>query len=225
MMHDLLIDLGNSAIKWSLSGRYDQCSNSSFNLDLLPEADQIWVSCVGDRSLLKGLDRAKFVTSQAQFGQFISAYSAPETLGVDRFLAMVGALDQCPDQDLLVIDAGSALTFDVVLASGEHQGGLIMPGLGMLQRSFAKFAQNDKTFLLKPLTNNTLEAWASGTSCMLIDTLTKRVEQYLEQYPNLQILLTGGDAKLLALHLQHKATVEPHLVLQGLQIYAQTQAD
>ena len=224
-MRDLLIDLGNSAVKWCLDGHYEQSPNHAFKLDLLPKAERIWASCVGDSSLLKDLNQAQFVVSQAQLGRFQSAYAKPETLGVDRFLAMIGALEQYPGEDLLIIDAGSALTFDVVLSTGEHQGGLIMPGLSALQHSFEKFASGEKTFLLKPLTDNTGDAWASGTSCMLIDTLRARVEQYLQTYPNLQILLTGGDAKLLALHLQQALVIKPHLVLEGLRIYAQTQAD
>ena len=220
-MPNLFIDIGNTAIKWLFNGDYNSVLMSDFNVGLLPEADQIFVSCVGDRSVLEGLKNTVFVESESTFQQFISAYESPQELGVDRFLAMIASVDQYPNQTRLIIDAGSALTFDLVLADGKHKGGLIMPGLGVLRRSFAQFASESKQLTLKETANNTQHAWEYGTAQMFISVIEQQIQTHLEQYGDLQVILTGGDAKIIAYRLQCPTIIEPHLVLDGLALYAQ----
>lgn len=219
--NQLFIDVGNTVVKWLFEGEYYSVLALDFNVGLLPKAEQILVSCVGDKSLLEDLDKAVFVQSPAQFGQFVSAYKAPQTLGVDRFLAMIASIDRYPDQTRLIIDAGSALTFDLVLAGGEHQGGLIMPGLGVLRRSFVQFSSDSKQLTLEKDANNTKDAWEYGTAQMFMSVINQQIESYLEQYGDLQIILTGGDAKIIAYRLKHLVDIKPHLVLDGLALYAQ----
>ena len=223
-MDTLLIDIGNSAIKWRLNAQQGTSLLDGFSLDLLPEADRVVVSCVRDGALLSG-KTVEFVVSPTRFKGFISSYEQPETLGVDRFLAMLAGMEKYPDQTLLVIDAGSALTFDVIDDQGQHQGGLIMPGLKTLQQSFAKFATDEVQVFNKPLAKNTEQAWAGGTTQMFVSAINTQVGQYLSHYSELKILLTGGDAKWVSLRLAHPASIEQHLVLDGLQIYAQTPKD
>ncbi|WPE17541.1 type III pantothenate kinase [Candidatus Thioglobus autotrophicus] len=217
----LLIDIGNTAVKWTFNGEYSSALASDFSIDLLPKATQVLVSCVGEQSLLKNFDKAIFVKSQAQFNNFKSAYKKSQDLGVDRFLAMIASIDQYPNQTRLIIDAGSALTFDLVLAGGEHQGGLIMPGLGVLRRSFTQFSSDSKQLALEKNANNTKDAWEYGTAQMFMSVINHQVETYLTQYGDLQIILTGGDAKIIAYRLKHAADIKPHLVLDGLALYAQ----
>ena len=220
-MPNLFIDIGNTAIKWLFNGDYNSVLMSDFNVGLLPEADQIFVSCVGDRSVLESLKNTVFVESESTFQQFISAYESPQELGVDRFLAMIASVDQYPNQTRLIIDAGSALTFDLVLADGKHKGGLIMPGLGVLRRSFAQFASESKQLTLKETANNTQHAWEYGTAQMFISVIEQQIQTHLAQYGDLQVILTGGDTKIIAYRLQYPTVIEPHLVLDGLALYAQ----
>jgi len=219
--NSLLIDVGNTAVKWLFKGEYGSALISDFSLDLLPKSEQMLISCVGDKSLLEGLDEAVFVQSPAQFGQFVSAYQIPQALGVDRFLAMIASIDQHPNQTRLIIDAGSALTFDLVLADGRHQGGLIMPGLGILRRSFAQFSSESKQLTLKETANNTHHAWEYGTAQMFMSVIEQQIQTHLSQYGDLQVILTGGDAKIIAYRLQCSVVIKPHLVLDGLALYAQ----
>ncbi len=221
MDNSILIDVGNTAIKWLFKGEYSSVLISDFSLDLLPKSERMLISCVGDKSLLKGLDKAVFVQSPAQFGQFVSAYQTPQTLGVDRFLAMIASIDQYPNQTRLIIDAGSALTFDLVLADGRHQGGLIMPGLVILRHSFAQFSSESKQLILKETANNTQHAWEYGTSQMFMSVIEQQIQTHLSQYGDLQVILTGGDAKIIAYRLQCSVVIKPHLVLDGLALYAQ----
>jgi len=217
---DLFIDLGNSAIKWRFKDEYFSSALKYFNSNTLPKARKIWVSSVGDKTPLSTLTNVTFVTSKAKFGSFISAYKEPETLGVDRWLAMVAGVHKYPDQNLLVIDAGSALTFDVVLADGKHQGGLIMPGLGVLRAGFNQFTTNSVELKAENLADNTKEAWSFGTSKMFINAINGQINTYQSMYKDLVVILTGGDAKNIEPLIEGKTHVHQNLVLDGLIVYS-----
>ena len=218
----LFIDVGNTTVKWLFDGDYQSVPVSKFNLALLPESKQVFVSCVGDKTLLEGLKNTTFVESQATFNIFKSAYKNADELGVDRFLAMIATINQYPDQTRLIVDAGSALTFDLVLADGTHQGGLIMPGLGKLRRSFDQFCTESQQLHNHKLADNTSDAWACGTGQMFTSVINAQIERYLDEFGDLVVVLSGGDSKLLALRLSHAIKLQPNLVLEGLSIYAQT---
>lgn len=220
--NNLLIDIGNTAVKWQFNNNYTSVLISEFNVELLPKSDKIFASCVGDKSILDPLDNVVFVEPQAQFDAFYSAYKDPKSLGVDRFLAMLGAVSSYPNQHVLIIDAGSALTIDLVLASGKHQGGLIAPGLSKLRNSFEKFASDSKQVVLNELADNTENAWEFGTSEMLMGMINAQIDKHLEELGDIRIILTGGDAKIIALRLNHSFELRPNLVLDGLALYAQT---
>jgi len=217
-LHNLYVDIGNTSVKWLFDGQYHSVLVADFSIDFLPKSGQSFVSCVTDRSLLDGFNDAIFVESQS----FVSAYEQSNKLGVDRFLAMIAAIDQLPNQNLLIIDAGSALTFDLVLASGEHEGGLIMPGLGKLRRSFAQFESCSKSLTLQSMANNTTDAWEFGTASMLMSVIKDQIEQHQTALGDLRVVLTGGDAKIVAYRLNHQVDIESYLVLDGLALYAQS---
>ena len=99
------------------------------------------------------------------------AYDDPSSLGSDRFLAMLGAMNHFPKKQLLVIDIGSAMTFDAIDGNGSHLGGLIMPGLGVLRKSFSKFETTDLATNIDGLARNTSDAWKNGTHAMLISSI------------------------------------------------------
>jgi len=218
----LFIDVGNTAVKWLFDGDYQSVAVTEFSPTLLPKAKRIFVSCVGDKMLLEGLKNTIFVESQATFNIFKSAYKNADELGVDRFLAMIATINQYPDQTRLIVDAGSALTFDLVLADGTHQGGLIMPGLGKLRRSFDQFCTESQQLHNHKLADNTSDAWACGTGQMFTSVINAQIERYLDEFGDLVVVLSGGDSKLLALRLNHAVRLQPNLVLEGLSIYAQT---
>jgi type III pantothenate kinase len=218
----LYIDVGNTAVKWLFDGRYQSVKVTKFSPALLPEAKQVFVSCVGDASVLSVVKNAIFVESQPNFKTFKSAYENADELGVDRFLSMIAVIDQQPNQTRLVIDAGSALTFDLVLADGRHRGGLIMPGLGKLRRSFDKFCTESQQLHNHKLADNTSDAWTCGTGQMFTSVVNAQIEHYLDEFGDLVVVLSGGDSKLLALRLSHAVRLQPNLVLEGLSIYAQT---
>ncbi|MBE8189944.1 MAG: type III pantothenate kinase [Candidatus Thioglobus sp.] len=216
----LLIDIGNSAVKWQFEGQFYSCLLADFRLDKLPKADRIFATCVGDKSLLNGLE-VEFVKSPAEFGDFKSNYQNPTDLGSDRFLAMLAAISLFPEQNLLIIDAGSALTFDVIAADGLHQGGLITAGLGRLRSSFEQFKTNSKQLKIAKLASNTEQAWDFGTGQMFVDSINAQIGRSQAEFDDLRILLTGFDGKILSSKLNYSTTLEQNLVLKGLAVYVQ----
>ena len=148
---NLFIDIGNSAVKWrTLDSKVFSQSVDKFSEKSLPDTQSIWLSAVAHPEIVKAIEMeltdVEVVRSLSHFGSLTIAYKEPLDLGSDRFLAMLGALKHFPNRNLLIIDIGSALTIDVVNDIGEHQGGMIMPGLDALRGSFAKFATNNKKF-------------------------------------------------------------------------------
>jgi type III pantothenate kinase len=217
-MNILYVDVGNSAIKWLFNGEYHTSLIEDFELNLLPNAEQNWVSCVAHRAILKGLKTPIFVQSLPTFQHFTSAYPIAKDLGVDRFLAMLAGAYQNPNQNLLIIDVGSALTIDLVL-SGRHQGGLIMPGLGAVRRCFTPFATDSKN-LTFGVADNTAEAWASGTASMLLSAINEQIRRQSKKHGDLHVILTGGDSQIVSSQLDYPAEIQSHLVLDGLVFYA-----
>ena len=157
-----------------------------------------------------------------------NGYDTPETLGQDRLAAAVGAKSLCPDENLLIIDAGSAITYDFVSAEGEYIGGNIAPGLKMrftmLQRMTKKLplVEVDESELIPLFGKNTRDAIAAG----VIRGVAYEVKGYMrtlsEKVPHFQTYLTGGNAPYIINNVRNSRSekremhYEKHLVLIGL---------
>ena len=224
---DLFVDIGNSAVKW--------CSHDSeifiqgvdlFSSKLLPKAESVWVSAVAHLNIVEEI-KTKFtsvnlVKPSKQHGKLTLSYDDPSKFGVDRFLAMLGALERFPESPLLVIDAGSAVTFDVIDSHGMHQGGLIMPGIKALRESFAKFSTNDLSLKTSELKNSTKEAWQSGTHAMLVSAINSQIQNFELQYPDGVVTICGGIVNEILIELPLPVKFFDNLVLDGLESYSQS---
>ena len=224
---NIFIDIGNSAVKWRTHEAEVFSQNiDTFSLKLLPKADTVWVSAVAHTNILEAIKteytNVKEVHSLKQSGKLTLAYKDSSKLGVDRFLAMLGALEHFPNEHLLIIDVGSAVTFDVINNKGEHQGGLIMPGLKALRESFSKFSTNDLALKSTSLKTNTEEAWQSGTHAMLISSINNQIEDYQSKYPNGEVLICGGIVKEVISELPNTINFFDNLVLDGLESYSKS---
>ena len=157
-----------------------------------------------------------------------NGYDTPETLGQDRLAAAVGAKSLCPNENLLIIDVGSAITYDFVSAEGEYMGGNIAPGLKMrftvLQRMATKLplVEADENELIPLFGKNTRDAIAAG----VIRGTAYEVKGYMrtlrEKVPHFQTYVTGGNAAYILNNVRSSRTekrelhFEKHLVLIGL---------
>jgi type III pantothenate kinase len=121
-----------------------------------------------------------------------------------------------------VIDAGSAVTFDVIDIKGMHQGGLIMPGIKALRESFAKFFTSDLSLKSSALKNNTEEAWQSGTHAMLVSAINSQIQNFELKYPDGVVTICGGIVKEIFNDLPVSVKFFDNLVLDGLESYSQS---
>ena len=223
----LFIDIGNSAVKWRTrdSEVFTQ-KVDIFSSKLLPEAELAWVSAVAHPNIVQAIKvqftNVKLVEPLKQYGRLTLSYDDPSKLGVDRFLAMLGALERFPDIPLLVIDAGSAVTFDVIDNNGMHQGGLIMPGIKALRQSFPKFSLGDLSLKSSSLKNSTKGAWQSGTHAMLVSAINSQIQNFELKYPGGVVTICGGVAKEILKELPISVKPYDNLVLDGLESYSQS---
>ena len=232
---NLVIDKGNSRIKAAVfSGReivetflFDDLTNSC--LDEVAKKYRSLDSAI--LSTVSFVDPAIIAILKNKFKHFIELnsqtlvplknnYQTPETLGLDRLAAAVGACTLFPGQDLLVIDAGTAVTFDLVEKNGTFQGGNISPGLKSRFRALHEFTL--KLPLVEesqkwPLIGKTTEdAIRSGVITGMLMEIDGMIDLLKKDYPSLHIVLTGGDAPFFERRLKNHIFVKSEITLIGL---------
>lgn len=147
-------------------------------------------------------------------------YEQPETLGKDRIAAVVGAVSLKSESDLLVIDAGTAITYDFVDAASLYHGGNIAPGIRMRSKALHAFTKRlpevepSENFGL--LGKNTNAALLNGVMNGVIFEINGYFDALKIKYPELSIFLTGGDANYFVSTLKSPIFAEKYLVLIGL---------
>ncbi len=151
---------------------------------------------------------------------FRNLYRSPETLGYDRVANVAGALELYPGEDVLVIDTGTAVTYDYLTAAGVYLGGNISPGLAMRFRALATFTARlprveaeGETPLLGTTTE---EAIRSGVVQGLTDEIDAAIDRFRTRTPSLRVVLTGGDAFFFEKKLKNSIFVHPELGAYGL---------
>lgn len=151
---------------------------------------------------------------------FSNKYESPRTLGVDRIALVSAAFDQYPNKNVLIVDAGTCITYDFLDAEGVFYGGAISPGLNMRYKAMHTFT--DKLPLLVPMEHasliggNTTEAMHSGVLCGLTYEIEGYIKAYREKYPDLTVVLTGGDAHFLRDTIKNDIFANTNLLLEGL---------
>lgn len=237
----LVLDIGNTALKWRLRAGDQVVQGGGMHRRawrdvvsrLRGECDQavehLWVASVAgreaDAELRRLLEEAfgivpLFYYSTASEAGITNAYQEPERLGVDRWLAMVEAW-HCVGA-AIIVDCGSALTLDAVDAEGRHQGGYIVPGLGMLRESLAsgtaevQVAEQGRAALAPG--RSTSEGVRHGILRMTVAFIRDAVVELREGVSDTcRVYLTGGDAHRVAPVLDMAAELAPDLVLDGLE--------
>jgi type III pantothenate kinase len=243
----LLVDAGNSAVKWGLIDhdatdkllatsrqQYPEKIDAAFFIQCwqtLDKPEKVFVSCVANKDVWSVLEQAcqqqwniqpERVASITDGFGLVNAYKQPAELGSDRWCAMIGAVDK-RDSAFMLVDCGSAITVDVVASRGKHLGGYILPGLTMMKQSLradtadVKVDINITALNLTPA--NTTKGCVDAAVYMAAVKMIEAVfEQQQKQDKSVQCLLTGGDAPLVAELLSIKHVMMPDLVLHGLAI-------
>ena len=149
-------------------------------------------------------------------------YTTPETLGKDRIAAVAGAQNLFPTNNVLVIDAGTSITYDLLTSDGEYMGGGISPGMQMRFDALNTFtsklplikAEYDKDITL--IGNTTSKAILSGVQNGVLQEVDGIIEEYKADFSSLKIVICGGDNKYFDKYLKNNIFAAPNLVLQGL---------
>lgn len=239
---NLLIDMGNTRLKWALAdgGQLKTGApllNTLINRqkliacwEPLQQPKRLAISCVSASSLFElvqsvalelwlDIDIVRVKTQYQAFG-VLNAYQQPEKLGIDRWLALV-AVWQKYHCSACIVDCGTAITVDLINAEGRHQGGLISPGLTLMKKSLGLGTEalcfNEPLVpLISPspfLADVTEDAIYSGTLMAAVGL----IEHVLaKQATPVQLILTGGDAELIARQLDTALIIDRDLVLRGL---------
>lgn len=224
-----IIDIGNSSVKWAVfdgqklleNGRmaygnwaslqkaqtdYKPASWFISSVQTLPTAEQL-----GFAYEMLDLNTQLPVTIR---------YATPSTLGKDRIAAVCGARNLFPDLPCLVMDAGTCITFDIVDAQGIYYGGSISPGIEM--RLKAMHAYTEKLPLLsweEPdgfVGDSTKASMLQGVKQGVLGETQRQIGLYQEKYPDLKVLVTGGDGPFFEKSLKKDIFAAPNLVLIGL---------
>lgn len=238
----LLVDVGNSRIKWNCASDESLGATAAVmrNDDGLPgELLSAWqglsppaavwaVSVAG-----AGFDTmlARWVKTQwglaVQFARparsahgITTRYHEPHKLGADRWVAMIGAREQAP---VCVIDCGTAITLDVLTARREHVGGLIVPGLNLMRTSLTQRAPGIRAGLsdgadaeIAGLGLDTASGVRQGTLRAIVGAIKHCVTDIETECGPLARQITGGDGKLIQSLLGDEYKYVPDLVLHGL---------
>ncbi len=239
---NLVLDVGNSYTKVSLFRGEDIIHLSLFKsneyVNLIneikrivkeyPNTKKVIVSSVSSEHI--ELDR--FLSENFEFSLKLNhftkipiknLYKTPETLGKDRLAAVIAANNIFPKTDVLIFDAGTALTVDFINKNNEYLGGSISPGIMMRYKALHHFTKK-----LPELTINsnfdeifgstTNEAIISGVQNGIINEVEGFIKKYSKKYPEVKIIFTGGDTFFFEKRLNNKIFADPNIVLKGLNI-------
>lgn len=244
----LLVDIGNTRIKWArcdargiapqAAAVHAGWSEDDFIRHVLrpaPPAERVFIGNVGGKRIGE-LARAaivgawniepRFVQSPAAQAGIRNAYPEPAKLGVDRWLALLGGRAMQPGP-LCVVSVGTAMTIDGLDASGQHLGGVIVPGPDLMVSSLLKNTSDIAQRAMggqareELFADNTLGAVQQGAVhalAALVDRAHETLRERLGQAPAL--LLTGGASARIQGAIRSAGREIPDLVLRGLAVVA-----
>jgi type III pantothenate kinase len=229
----LLIDAGNTRLKWAVvEGDLWRAQGSAYYTDLselarlLEKGDDCYIASVARaqheeqiKLVMASLAiEPQWLKAESRFLDIQNTYVKPQQLGVDRWMAMIGAR-QRTRAATLVVSAGTAMTVDALSADGVFLGGLIVPGLAMMQQSLqegaARVAKVEGSWQAFP--RNTGDAVQSGILAALCGAIQQQYSRLSEAVGGMpHCILSGGNAEQLLLHLALSADHAPALVLEGI---------
>ena len=236
-MANLVIDIGNSRTKFAV---FNNRRLEEIFTDLtIEEAETLISTHQISNSILSSVKKdtagwEEFLKENTDFLRFSAQlktsvhikYLTPDTLGLDRLAAVIGAQALYPNRNCLVIDAGTCITYDAVDTEGNYYGGSISPGLKMRLQAMHTFTGGLPAVELNEnfadwQGNDTVSAMLSGVVNGTRSEVLGFIDDYSSRYSNLQVVLCGGDMNFFDTRLKSSIfaqtfKTEPHLVLIGL---------
>jgi len=230
---NLVLDIGNSYIKIALFEKSELIQKFQFSdnfekniLDTLSnyEIKYSIISNVGKIEntiieLLNNTTNLLFLSNQLKF-PFKNLYNSKNTLGQDRLALVSAAAFKFPKDNVLIIDAGSCITYDFKNFKNEYLGGGISPGISMRFKSLNSFTANlpliSSTNSFKLVGDTTKNSLISGVMNGTVSEINGIIKQYFEEFKNIKIILTGGDSNFLRKRIKNSIFADQNFLLKGL---------
>ena len=230
---NLIIDIGNSSIKLAIyDGPEVQIISRSVKVNARAisgkireyEITKAIISSVREiplslRTLLeKEMEYYHVLSFRSKF-PFRIDYKTPRSLGTDRIAAIAGVWLYYGGSDTLVIDAGTAITFDL-LADRKYCGGSISPGIEMRFRALNKFTGRlplvSRSDVMSLTATSTTEAINAGVISGVVFEINEYIRTFVTKYPGIKVIITGGDADFLCDKITEGSILKPDVVTDGL---------
>ena len=232
---NLIVDVGNTFVKFAVFENNTLIHKVSFKLKdfeleykqlskAFPNLKAAIISSVGRLSKAQAEIIAKDLTvlelNYKTKLPFRNRYKTPKTLGVDRIALASASVQQFPDRNALIIDAGTCITYDFVTKKNSYLGGAISPGIRIRYQALHNLTANLPLLEKnqpKTITGNTTESSIhSGVVNGVIKEIDGVIDQYRSKYQDLTVILTGGDANFLSNQLKNSIFANSNFLLEGL---------
>lgn len=238
---NLIVDVGNTSVKLAvfeletIQGKWE-CNKTDFKDTLLGVRSEYngisraIVSNVGDFGkanvdCLRQYYPTLFLTYQSKL-PFQNHYTTPETLGVDRMALVSAASKSFKKENVLIIDAGTCITYDFLNDENKYLGGAISPGVEMRYKSLhtftAKLPLLNKKMPHSFFGDSTEDAIHVGVVISVLNEIEGFISNYQKEYPNLRVILTGGDAHFLRDRIKNDIFANSNFLLEGLNYILET---
>ena len=232
---NLIIDLGNTRIKYFVFNNNNEIDSTNLNLDdweielnkLLDKYPSISRCIISDvngsitREIENILSPLPYIYCSSELKlPFESRYKPFNQLGSDRIALITSSVIEYPKENILIIDLGTCITYDILTNNAIHLGGSISPGYLMRYKALNKFS--GKLPLLEPqmvfnaIGENTEQAIHSGVTNGVISEVKETVNYYKKEYKFLKIILSGGDAQKLSKTLKNTIFANENFLAKGL---------
>ncbi|MFI0430801.1 type III pantothenate kinase [Mariniflexile sp. HMF6888] len=237
---NLIIDVGNSFVKLAIFDgdhiEHKEVVELNLILERIKAIDYTYkhikeaiVSSVGklsktDINLIGERFDLLILNSETKL-PYASLYKTPGTLGVDRIALVSASVKSYPDSNVLIIDAGTCITYDFINNKNEYLGGAISPGLRMRYKSLNNLTANlpllDTELPNNIIGNSTEASIHSGVVYGVLKEIDGVIEAYKANYSDLTVILTGGDSNFLSKQLKSSIFATPNFLLEGLNFILQ----
>ena len=230
---NLVLDVGNSLLKIALFEKSELIQKFKFSENYKRNIEDIIskykvthsiISNVGriDDSIINILKESTnllLVSNQLKI-PFKNLYKSKNTLGQDRLALVSAAAFNFPNENVLIVDVGSCITYDFKNNNNEYLGGGISPGISMKFKSLNTFTSNlpliDFDSIYQLIGNNTKNSITSGVVNGTISEINGIIQQYREEFKNIRIILTGGDSNFLLKRIKNTIFADRNFLLIGL---------
>ena len=230
---NLVLDVGNSLLKIALFEKSELIQKFKFSDNYKRNIEDIISNYKVTHSIISNVGRIDdtiinilkestnllLVSNQLKI-PFKNLYKSKNTLGQDRLALVSAAAFNFPNENVLIVDVGSCITYDFKNNNNEYLGGGISPGISMRFKSLNTFTSNlpliDFDSIYQLIGNNTKNSITSGVVNGTISEINGIIQQYREEFKNIRIILTGGDSNFLLKRIKNTIFADQNFLLIGL---------